>query len=487
MWNWMFRSRSIGTALLATVNTALAAVIMLLLSWHYAARLDTAIDVRRAGLHAEARAIHHGVLHQLQTHGGCSAARFAQQIASQSGRGETQEQRVEVAFSANTSDVAANRQSTDTGQDWIVGRFTSNGIQVFVSERLVEIRQVARRELFVQIGLLGLLGLLATVLVNVVLTRIVNVPLAHLKGALRRIGNGDFQTRIAPSGSLEMQALGRIVNGMSAQLAQSTAQRESQMRRARRIQQHLLPRQPEIPGVAVSCLFLPAEEVGGDFYDLFRLRDGRWVVCIADVTGHGIPAAMGAAMLKCLLQAAAEDAEGSPAQMLRQINRHFARVAAPDDFASVFLACWTPWSGTVTYASAGHEPALLLPRTGDARWLRSTGLLLGIDDQAEWEERAFPVSTNDRLLLYSDGATEVHGEAGELFGRERLKCCFAAARDHRPDIAIDGLRLAIDEYRGEQPQSDDLTLLAMTFDGDVAKAESVPFGHAPASNGVSRT
>ena len=485
MWRWLFRRRSIRSALLATVNTTMATMVTLLLAWHYVSEVDDAIAVSRASLGAEALAVHQGVFHQIKTHGRASAERFVSQIQSQADSESPRDHRIDVVFAANAIDSESNPASTDATLDersadrvepnYIVGRYKGNGLEVSVSEPTSEIHRAARHELLVQLGVLGLVGLVATVLVNIVLARIVNAPLHRLKEALKQIGGGNFDARIDPTGSTEMHQLARLVNGVCEQLSQAESHRRLQMQRARRIQRHLLPGDVRIPGLTGHTLFLPADEVGGDYYDFLPLPDGTWIICIADVTGHGVPAAMGAAMLKSLLQAAAERSAENPAGFLREINRHFARTAAPESFASMFLASWNPQTDNLTYASAGHEPALLLAGGDAIRWLSSTGLLLGIDASSEWKQRSIRLETGDRLLLFSDGATEAHGANGVLFGRDRLASLFSDSSQLSPDRAVDQLRCAIEEHTGEGRQSDDLTLIAFAC-GEFAESACVAQG-----------
>ena len=109
------------------------------------------------------------------------------------------------------------------------------------------------------------------------------------------------------------------------------------MDKAREIQQSLLPKDVDVAGLNVSSLFLPAEEVAGDYFDVITLHDGTHVVCIADVTGHGVPAALSAMMLKVLLAEACEH-HSDPADILEFINRRLTGVCRTDGFVTMFVA-----------------------------------------------------------------------------------------------------------------------------------------------------
>ena len=469
MWKWLFRKRSIRSALLATVNTAMVLAFSVVLVWHYRAGISDVISARRASLNAEALAVHYGVLHQLRTHGPDSAERFLNEVRSRATNENPRDHKIEVLIdsglqtndgSVETHEFSAQSLRKPVATEYVTGRFASDGLAVNVSESVTSIRRAARSELLVQVGFLGLIGLVAAVLVNSVLARIVNAPLLRLKESLEQIAEGNFDTQIDPTGSTEMQQLARSVNSVSVQLSQADRQRRWQMQRARRIQEHLLPNGVRIPGLESCKLFIPADEVGGDYYDFLPLSDGTWIICIADVTGHGVPAAMEAAMLKSLLVTAADGAARDPDLIFREVNRQFARTASPSDFASMFLARWDPQTADLTYASAGHEPALLVTAGGDSTWLPSTGLLLGVQEDVKWDRRSITLQPDDRLLLFSDGATEAQSPNGVLFGRDRLAGCFSGSRELTLKNALARIRCAIDEHADDERRTDDLTLIA---------------------------
>lgn len=217
----------------------------------------------------------------------------------------------------------------------------------------------------------------------------------------------------------------------------------------------------QVPGLRTSLLYRPAEGVSGDYCDFLPLPDGSWLICIADVMGHGVPAAMGAAMLKMLLLFAAERGQTSPASILDEINQRFARTALPGDFASMFLGHWSPESKTLTYAGAGHPHPIRVRRDGRLESLPSTGLLLGVEGRTVWQERTAELSPNDRLLLFTDGAIETRGVDGELFGNERLVAWFSRCEGMPFEEVLNRLDHTLSDYRGDSPVGDDLTFVLL--------------------------
>jgi sigma-B regulation protein RsbU (phosphoserine phosphatase) len=274
---------------------------------------------------------------------------------------------------------------------------------------------------------------------------------------------GPFQTA-------ELAYLARAINSMSFSLAEADRERRTQMAKARRIQEHLLPGADGAPGLRSARLFLPAADVGGDYFDIFRLSDQSWLSCMADVTGHGVSAAMGAVVLKALLLEAAER-HTAPGEILGRLNDRFAAVSLPEDFASMFVARWYPGAARLEYASAGHETAYFLSASGVLRELPSTGPLLGLQEGGRWEEVTVPVAGGDRLLLVTDGVTETRAPDGRLFGRQQLAGLFSGGRAMPLDEMVRQVDRALAAHRANLPAGDDVTLLAVEFT-EISRAPS---------------
>ncbi len=166
-------------------------------------------------------------------------------------------------------------------------------------------------------------------------------------------------------------------------------------------------------------------------------------------------------MLKSLLMAATEQPPFEPRLLLAEINRHFATAVLPGNFASMFLGRWQPESGELSWASAGHEPGILLTQTGRLDQLSSTGLLLGVDSEADWTQLSVHLEEGDRVLLFSDGATETRCPDGELFGREQLTARFSQCDGLTPGEVLKRIKELLDRHRFEGPLRDDLTLVML--------------------------
>ena len=238
---------------------------------------------------------------------------------------------------------------------------------------------------------------------------------------------------------------------------------EAELETARRIQSSILPAHaPQIPGLDVAMRYVPAASVAGDFYD-FLAADGRRVgILVADVSGHGIPAALIASMVKVAFSSQAERAE-NPAAVLREMNRIFFG-HSPESFVTAGYLYLDLHSRTMRYAGAGHPP-LLLWRQGDGqvRAFRENGIVLGPFSDGAYANTEFTLEPGDRLLLYTDGITEAENEGEELFGEERLLTFVAANAALPAGHFADALLAEVAAWSGapDGTQRDDVTLIVV--------------------------
>lgn len=235
---------------------------------------------------------------------------------------------------------------------------------------------------------------------------------------------------------------------------------EHELYLARTIQQSLLPKeQPDLPCWEIGTHYQPAREVGGDFYDLFRVEDGRLAIFIGDVTDKGVPAAMVMATTRTLLRAVAHQ-EISPGKVLERVNELLEPDIPRNMFVTCLYALLDPASGTLRFANAGHSLPFLR-RDGRVMELRARGMPLGLMPGMAYEEKEAVVEPGDCLILYSDGLIEAHNPGREMFGTRRLQ---ALLGDHAGggSTLIGCLLEALQAFTGQGwEQEDDVTLVAL--------------------------
>ena len=237
---------------------------------------------------------------------------------------------------------------------------------------------------------------------------------------------------------------------------------ENELDIASKIQQSILPGQfPTPPGFQVFANMEPARNVGGDFYDVIRLENGRMGLAIADVSGKGVPAALFMMSSRTLLKGTAIGG-ADPAEVLTQVNDLLCEQNEAAMFVTVLYAVYDPERGEFTYACGGHDPPLVVHADGSSTSLPLTGgLALGVAPGFQYGQRTVPVAPGDTLVLYTDGVTEAMNSGNEQFGLERLREIFTGAPPKSVREAIDSIFAAVSDFAGDAPQFDDVTCLAV--------------------------
>ena len=244
---------------------------------------------------------------------------------------------------------------------------------------------------------------------------------------------------------------------------QSAAQlelQEQEMERAREIQESLLPKDiPQVPGFEISSAWRPAREVGGDYFDVLKLGEARLGICIADVVGKGVSAALLMANVQATVRAFARDA-ASPAALCARVNSVLCGNIGAEKFVTFFYAILDAGRSTFQYCNAGH-PAPILASPDSIRQLSADDAVLGVFPEWEYRETLVTLTPGDRLLLFTDGISEAVGVDGTEFGESHLA---AIAQDAWPSTSTELNRRvfaqASDFCQGRF--QDDATLLVIT-------------------------
>lgn len=283
-----------------------------------------------------------------------------------------------------------------------------------------------------------------------------------------RRDRGGFDPDAFPEFVQSSNLFGRTTKNLvlTAELRRANAALDRELKTVGEIQRALLPqRAPEIPSLEVAMHYQTSTVAGGDYYDFFRLAGGKWGILIADVSGHGAPAAV----LMAIVHAIAHLMPGDPLppdRVMAYINRELVhRYTGPlGSFVTAFYGVYDEATRVIQYACAGH-PAPLIRRArrcgpGSAIELDTAcaGIPLGIDAEAPYGQQEHRLTPGDVMLLYTDGIPEAFGPGGEMYGVERLTRVLESCR---PDV--DGLRDAVvadvAAFCGDRPVSDDRTMV----------------------------
>ncbi len=240
-------------------------------------------------------------------------------------------------------------------------------------------------------------------------------------------------------------------------------EQEREMQIARNIQLGLLPiRTPEIKGVSLAGTCVPAKEVGGDYFDYLPRDDNALDLVIADVSGHNIGASLIMGWTRTFIQAKARDIQ-SASETLGALNEFFYEdLTRAELFITMFYLKFNPATRKFSFASAGHNPPLILRAKADnCQRLDAEGLILGVMPKVDFEEKWAQLHPGDLLLLFTDGITEAESQADTFFGEERLGNLLIEYRDLPPQQIVDNLIHQGRLFIGGKTFNDDVTLVIM--------------------------
>jgi sigma-B regulation protein RsbU (phosphoserine phosphatase) len=240
---------------------------------------------------------------------------------------------------------------------------------------------------------------------------------------------------------------------------------EDELLIAKQIQRGLLPANlPMIPRCSIAAVNLSSKAVGGDYYDVIALPDGRFVIAIGDVSGKGAPASLLMANLQAAIRALVP--LGLPlAELTKLVNDLLCDNTGGERFITFFWGILDVEAGSFRYVSAGHNPPMLFHPDGSRELLDKGGLILGIMKTiTPYEEGLVAFHPGDLLVLYTDGVSEAMSAGGEEWGEERLEALVRSRLGDSPEDAIDRIVEAVKEHSRNAPQSDDITMVVLRMD-----------------------
>ena len=285
----------------------------------------------------------------------------------------------------------------------------------------------------------------------------------NIRTAMNR-GAFDFVTKPVDFGDLQVtiDRTMRHLNEWRAALAarDKLVSLQNELDVASKMQQSILPREfPQRDDYEVFANMAPARNVGGDFYDLLQLDDGRIGLAVADVSDKGVPAALFMMSTRTLLKGAAIG-RGDPGKVLREVNDLLNESNETAMFVTVLYGVYDPANRDLTYANGGHNTPLVVHADGSSTELSLTGgVALGVMPELPYAQETVTLAKDDTVVLYTDGVTEAMNADGEEFGVDRLRDVFAANPPQGSEEANRTVFEAVHAFAGDTPQSDDVTCL----------------------------
>ncbi len=291
--------------------------------------------------------------------------------------------------------------------------------------------------------------------------------LDDLNNKIKGLNIGADDYLIKPMNKNELIA--RVISLLRLKDANSELYRKNEiikreLEAAKKIQEYIIPSDfSYIEYPKISGVYHPIDDIGGDFFDCIKIDDNRTAFLIADVTGHGIPAALVMTMSKMLFSIYA-DKFISTAELISEVNKHLRGTLLDTQYVTAFYLVYDKKNNCLTYTNAGHTRALFYQKSKERVIALDTfGLFLGIADNVKYEEKKITVNKGDRLFIYTDGLTELKNPQGEEFGEKRAGQFIMEKQELKEKEFCDLLLQKISSFDTNNQQNDDLAFLNIEF------------------------
>ena len=232
-----------------------------------------------------------------------------------------------------------------------------------------------------------------------------------------------------------------------------------ELEQAAHIQMGLLPsKPPKAEGLDIAGNTSPCRTVGGDYYDYLEFPDGRIAMLVGDVAGKGMPAALLMSSLQARVKVLFEDGDRL-AEKITRLNKTTSASTPDNRFITFFMTVADPKTGALVFTNAGHNPPVLVRKSGGFELLEGGGMILGILPIAQYTELRAQMQPGDVLVLYSDGVTEAVNRADEDFGEKRLAELVASLADRPAREIVAAINIAVARFTEGAPPADDITVV----------------------------
>ena len=306
------------------------------------------------------------------------------------------------------------------------------------------------------------------VFIYILIKRVIINNLQRINETLGRITKGDLNVTVDVRSSKEFSSLSDDINStvttLKRYIAEAAARIDKELEYAKQIQLSALPKNfPENEDFEICAQMIAAKEVGGDFYDFYKLNDTTVAFLAADVSGKGIPAAMFMMTAKTIIKDLAE--RGMPVnEIFTKANEKLCENNESGMFVTAWMGILDLTTGKMQFANAGHNPPLLKRVNGDFEYLKTrAGFVLAGMEGVRYRVGELTIFPGDRLFLYTDGVPEATNIENQLYGEDRLLAFMNRNALTEATEFLPALKANIDEFVGEAPQFDDITMLMFDY------------------------
>lgn len=341
------------------------------------------------------------------------------------------------------------------------------------SEATVSRNMAVRTTIIMEAGVLAMLF----VLISVLMKWIVVDNLHRVNASLSDITSGKLDTVVNVRSHVEFDALSNDINStvdtLKRYIADAAARIDAELAFAKAIQHSALPSVfPPYPGrreFDIHAAMFTAKEVGGDFYDFYFVDEDTLAFLVADVSGKGIPAAMFMMQSKTLLKSFAESGMSVDA-VFTTANEKLCEGNDAGMFVTAWMGLLNVKTGQMTFANAGHNPPLLRRADGSFEYLKTKAsfVLAGMEG-IRYRKNELQLNPGDTLYLYTDGVTEATNAEEKLYGDERLLTLLNGQHGGTAKEICESVKADVDAFAGEAEQFDDITMLCLTYHGEVSQ------------------
>ena len=359
-------------------------------------------------------------------------------------------------------------EENDYSEEYIYVFTFVEGYCIIAAMPVAEAMLMRDASLYTSIFMLILIFAALFIFIYFLIKKVIINNLQKINGTLSEITGGNLNVKVDVRSNAEFSSLSDDINTTVATLkryiGEAAARIDKELEYAKQIQLSALPSDfPDTENYGIYAQMIAAKEVGGDFYDFYTLDDNTVLFLAADVSGKGIPAAMFMMTAKTIIRGLAE--RGLPVdEIFTLANEKLCENNESGMFVTAWMGKIDLATGKISFANAGHNPPVLVHSDGKCEYLKSrTGFVLAGMEGMKYRSNEMILNKGDRIFLYTDGVTEATNENEALYGEDRLLNYIDKNKKLKAEALLSGLKDDIDNFAGNAPQFDDITMLVFDY------------------------